>query len=65
MQEDFGRAMALQARYVIPAIIALVAYGTSGAVALYFITSNAVTIGQEFLVRRKPLLAKESKEAAD
>lgn len=56
MAEDFGRAMAMQARFVIPFIIALVSYETSGAVALYFVTSNIVTLFQEFLVRRKPLI---------
>ncbi len=59
MQEDFGRAMAMQARYVIPFIIALVAYETSGAVALYFVTSNLVTLFQEFLVRRNPITAEK------
>ncbi len=54
MQEDFGRAMAMQARFVIPLIIGLVAYETSGAIALYFITSNVVMLFQEFLVRRTP-----------
>ncbi|MFZ1988063.1 MAG: YidC/Oxa1 family membrane protein insertase [Minisyncoccia bacterium] len=52
MQEDFGRAMAMQARYVIPLIIAFVSYEASGAVALYFVTSNIVTILQELWVRR-------------
>lgn len=56
MSEDFGRAMAMQARYVIPLIIAAVSYETSGAVALYFITTNIFTLFQEFLVRRKPLI---------
>ena len=56
MSEDFGRAMAMQARFVIPFIIALVSYETSGAVALYFVTSNIVTLFQEYLVRRKPLI---------
>ncbi len=56
MSEDFGRAMAMQARFVIPFVIALVSYETSGAVALYFVTSNIVTLFQEFLVRRKPLI---------
>jgi membrane protein insertase Oxa1/YidC/SpoIIIJ len=55
MQEDFGRAMALQARFVLPIIIALVAYETSGAVALYFTIGNLVTLFQEFLVRRNPI----------
>ncbi|HVX90108.1 MAG TPA: YidC/Oxa1 family membrane protein insertase [Candidatus Paceibacterota bacterium] len=56
MTEDFGRAMAMQARFVIPFIIALVSYETSGAVALYFVTSNIVTLFQEFLVRKRPLI---------
>lgn len=55
MQEDFGRAMALQARFVLPVVIALIAYEMSGAIALYFIVSNLVTLFQEFLVRRNPI----------
>ena len=58
MSEDFGRAMAMQARYVIPFIIAIVAYQLSGAVGLYFITTNIVTIVQELFVRRTPLIPK-------
>jgi len=52
MQAEFGRAMALQARIVLPVIIGVVAY-TSGAIALYFITSNLVGMVQEFIVRKK------------
>ena len=51
MGAEFGRAMAVQARYVLPLVIGVVAY-TSGAIALYFITSNLVGIAQEFYVRR-------------
>ncbi|MGE5540840.1 MAG: YidC/Oxa1 family membrane protein insertase [Bacillota bacterium] len=47
---DMARAMTLQARFVLPFIIGIVAY-TSGAIALYFITSNIVALAQEFLVR--------------
>lgn len=50
MQNDMARALALQARYVLPVIIGVVAYA-GGAIALYFITSNLVGIAQEFLVR--------------
>lgn len=65
MSEDFGRAMAMQARYVIPFIIAVVAYETSGAVALYFVTSNLFMVGQELLARRNPLVvAKEEAPAS-
>lgn len=52
LAEDFGRAMALQVRYVIPVLIAFAAYATSGAVALYFITSSVFAVLQELLVRR-------------
>ena len=64
MAEDFGRAMAMQARFVIPFIIALVSYETSGAVALYFVTSNIVTLFQEFLVRRRPLIPDTARTVA-
>lgn len=49
--EDFGRMMALQARFVLPVIIGAVAF-TSGAIALYFITSSLVGLVQEFVVRK-------------
>lgn len=52
MQEEFGRAMALQARFALPLIIGFVAF-TSGAIALYFITSNLFTLLQEVLIARK------------
>jgi len=48
--QDFARALALQSRVVLPVLIAVFAY-TSGAVALYFITSSIVGILQEFYVR--------------
>jgi YidC/Oxa1 family membrane protein insertase len=55
---DFARTMALQARFILPIVIGVVAYA-SGAIALYFITSNVVALIQEFAVRRgkKPLPA--------
>ena len=49
--EDFARAMTLQARYVLPVVIGFVAY-SSGAIALYFVTSNIVALLQEFIVRQ-------------
>jgi YidC/Oxa1 family membrane protein insertase len=50
--EDIGRMMAMQARYVLPIMIGVIAYVTSGAIALYFITSSLVGLLQEFVVRR-------------
>ncbi len=51
MQEDFGRAVALQARFVFPLLIGAIAY-SSGVLALYFFASNLFMIGQEFIVRK-------------
>jgi YidC/Oxa1 family membrane protein insertase len=50
-QEDFTRMMTLQARFVLPVIIGFVAYA-SGAIALYFITSNVSALLQEYIVRQ-------------
>jgi YidC/Oxa1 family membrane protein insertase len=49
MQEEFGRAMQMQMRFVLPIIIGIVSY-TSGALALYFITSNIIMVLQTVLV---------------
>lgn len=51
MQADISRAMTLQMRYVFPLIMGAIAY-TSGAIALYFITSNLFGIVQEYFVRK-------------
>lgn len=51
MQADFGRAMAIQMRFMLPIFIGIAAYLTSVAVALYFITSNLVSLVQELIVR--------------
>ncbi|MDB5264974.1 MAG: 60 kDa inner rane insertion protein preprotein translocase subunit YidC [Parcubacteria group bacterium] len=54
MQADIGRAMALQMRYILPILTAVIAYA-SAALALYFITSNLLSIFQEYIVRLKKL----------
>lgn len=51
MQADISRAMTLQMRYVFPIIMGFIAYA-SGAIAVYFITSNLFGIVQEYFVRR-------------
>lgn len=53
MQADFNRAMNMQMRYVFPVLIATIAYTTSAAVALYWVTSNTAGALQEWYVRRK------------
>lgn len=51
-KEDFMRNMHVQMKYVMPVIIAGVAYTISAAIALYFMVSNLVGIAQEFYVRK-------------
>src|SRR3989344_2355100 len=51
-KDDLARSFNLQMKYAITVIIAVVSYTTTVAVALYFIVSNMVSIGQELYVRR-------------
>jgi len=44
--------MQLQMRYVMPVIIAVVAYTISAAIALYFVVSNIVSIAQEYVLKK-------------
>ncbi len=60
MQADFGRALAMQMRFVLPVFIGIAAYYTSVAIALYFITSNLVGVLQEFIVRQKKIRTPEA-----
>lgn len=52
-QEDLARGMHFQMKYFLPVFIGFVAYQVSGAIALYFITSNLFTAAQEFYLRRQ------------
>lgn len=60
MQNDFQRIMGMQLKYVFPFIIGTISYTTSGAIALYFITTNLAGAAQEWHVRR--VLARETSE---
>lgn len=51
MQEEFGRALALQARFMLPLLIGFFSL-TSGVIALYFTASNLFMVVQEFVVRK-------------
>lgn len=64
-QEDLMRSMHVQMKYVLPVIIAFVAYVATAAVALYWITSNIFAIGQEIHVKRILEREKEHKDAKD
>lgn len=51
--DDLARSMSLQMKYVFPLVIFFIAYTISGAVALYWTTSNIFTIGQELVIRKQ------------
>lgn len=51
--ESFAKNMQLQMKYVFPFLIAFVAYSVSGAVALYFITSNIFATIQQIYLNKK------------
>lgn len=54
-QEDFQKSMQLNMRYMLPVILALTAASLPGAVALYWVTSNMFSIGQEMWVTKRGL----------
>lgn len=51
--ESFTKSMNMQMKYVFPFIVAFIAYSISGAVALYWITSNIFMVGQQIYVKKK------------
>lgn len=51
--ESFSKSMNMQMKYIFPFIIAFIAYSISGAVALYWITSNLFMVGQQIYVKKK------------
>jgi YidC/Oxa1 family membrane protein insertase len=57
-KHDLTRTMGVQMRYVLPVLAFVVSWTIPAAVALYWITSNIFTIGQELVIRRG--VAKES-----
>jgi len=50
--QDMQRRMML---YLFPAMMAFIAYSFPGAVGLYLAVSSAVSLAQEWLIRRRPL----------
>jgi len=52
-QENFSKSMQTQMKYVFPFVVAFIAYSVSGAIALYWITSNVFAIGQQLYANRK------------
>jgi YidC/Oxa1 family membrane protein insertase len=54
-QEEFAQAMQTQMKYVFPAMITVISYQFSVAVALYWVVSNIVSIVQDVWTRRSLL----------
>lgn len=57
-QDSFAKSMNMQMKYIFPFIVAFIAYSVSGAVALYWITSNIFSIGQQVYANKKDLKIK-------
>ena len=51
--ESFAKSMQMQMKYIFPFIIAFIAYSISGAIALYWITSNLFMVGQQIYVKKE------------
>jgi len=51
-EADFARSMNTQTKYVLPIFIGVISYTLSGALAIYWITSNLFSIGQEMFLQR-------------
>lgn len=50
---NLTRSMQTQMKYFFPVIVFFIAYNISGVIALYWLTTNLFTIGQEIFVRNK------------
>lgn len=51
--DNLARSMQAQMKYVFPIIVFFISYNISGAIALYWLTTNLFSIGQELFVRTK------------
>ncbi|MDO8424131.1 MAG: YidC/Oxa1 family membrane protein insertase [bacterium] len=51
--DNLTRSMQSQMKYFFPLLIFFISYTTSGVIALYFLTTNIFSIGQDLFVRRK------------
>lgn len=54
-QAQLAKNMQFQMKYILPVLIAFIALKLSAAVALYWITSNIISMAQEYVIRKKPL----------
>lgn len=61
--QEFQRTFQMQLRYLFPLLIAFVAWSLPSAVALYFIVSSVLQVGQDWFVRR--MLAQEKAQTQE
>lgn len=52
-KDDLARSFHMQMRYVLPVVVVIISYTISSAVALYWTTSNIMTIVQEWYARKR------------
>ena len=50
--ESFSKSMQMQMKYIFPFLVVWIAYSISGAIALYWITSNLFAVGQQIYVKK-------------
>lgn len=50
---NLARNMQTQMKYFFPVIVFFISYSISGAIALYWLTTNLFGIGQELIIRKK------------
>ena len=58
---DMARSFDLQARYMLPVMVGVIAFTISSAAPLYWVTSNLFMIGQELLSGRRFDFSKKSR----
>lgn len=51
-KDDLARSMNMQMRYIFPILAFFISWSISGAIALYWITSNVFTLAQELFIRK-------------
>jgi len=51
--DNLAQSMQTQMKYFFPVLVFFISYKISGVIALYWLTSNLFTIGQEIVVRKK------------
>ncbi len=62
-KHDLTKTMGVQMRYMLPVLAFIISWTISGAIAIYWITSNIFTIGQELVIRRAVARADDKKQA--